>query len=434
MKKYVSRIWNSSSARNVGKLLSANVIAQVIGLLIYPVLTRIYTPEDFGLLNLFSSICTILILLSTLEWYNAIVLPQKEEEACSIVHLCVFSIGILTVIIAFTIPFANPIAHLFKSPQLANYYWMTPLYVMMMGLWNVLNYWYIRHEQYGRISGFQVSQSLFTAGYKTGFGFLNISGGLIYGTLLAPLCSLFISLRMTGKQFLAPLLRIDQALCRKVARTYANFPKFSTPRTLLNSMVGQLPVLLLTPLFGNANVGILGMAMLLAFVPINMLTKALYQVLYQRTTERVQQRLPIYRYYKRFIWLTACIVLIGQALIFFPLPWIIGLFLGEKWVMASQLIRWSFPWMLCYILTFSIGFIPDIFAKQKIELYFEILLAILRIAGLSVGIWRNDFVLSIAGYAVGSAIGTFARFVWQMVLIKRYEMALMPAPSSKDIS
>ena len=83
MKHFVSKIWNSPSVRDVGKLLSANVIAQALGLLIYPILTRLYSPDDFGLLSLFMSIGGILVLLATWEWYNAIVLPKKEEEACA---------------------------------------------------------------------------------------------------------------------------------------------------------------------------------------------------------------------------------------------------------------------------------------------------------------------------------------------------------------
>ena len=59
--------------RNVAKLLSANVVAQVIGLLVYPILTRMYTPEDFGLMNLFVSIGSVLVILATAEYYYAIV-------------------------------------------------------------------------------------------------------------------------------------------------------------------------------------------------------------------------------------------------------------------------------------------------------------------------------------------------------------------------
>ena len=55
-------IISSKQVQNVGKLLSANVVAQVIGLVVYPILSRMYAPEDFGLLNLFLSIGNVLVV------------------------------------------------------------------------------------------------------------------------------------------------------------------------------------------------------------------------------------------------------------------------------------------------------------------------------------------------------------------------------------
>ena len=70
----------SEFVRNSAKLLSAGVIAQAIGILIYPILTRIYAPEDFGLLNLFQSIAGVLIILSTAEYQYAILLPKEDAQ------------------------------------------------------------------------------------------------------------------------------------------------------------------------------------------------------------------------------------------------------------------------------------------------------------------------------------------------------------------
>ena len=230
MKQFVSQIYHSASARNVGKLLSASVVAQAIGLLIYPILTRLYAPEDFGLLNLFCTIVNVLVIIATAEYQYAIVLPQEESKARSMVHVCLLMLTAVIVFVSLTIPFAAPIAHLFKAPELAQYWWLIPFSVLGLSLWNILNYWYIRQKSFNRISGYQITQSILSASGKIGFGSLGyLQSGMIVATVLAPLLSLAISIGLAWKKHMRALFSIDKAQINSVAREYVNFPKFSLP-------------------------------------------------------------------------------------------------------------------------------------------------------------------------------------------------------------
>ena len=417
----LSKIWKSPSARNVGKLLSANVIAQVLGILVYPILTRMYAPEDFGLLNLFLSIGGVLILISTLEWYNAIVLPKEDQEANAIVHISFFSLCATCVLVLLTIPFSGSIATLFNLPRLASFYWLLPVYVFLIGAWNILNYWYIRQKEYGRISGYQISQSLFTVGYKTAFAFLPFGGGLIFATILSPLCSLVLSIYMAGRKLFIPLFAFNRATCKKVAATYVNFPKYSTPRTILNYIVGQLPVLVLTPLFGERLIGFWGMALMLAFVPISIISKTLYQVLYRKTTEQVNAGLSIAPFYRGFTILTLSVIVPAFIVLWFFLPALTAWLLGSEWQVTGEYIRWMLPWLVFSVLGGSTGYLVDVFFKQRAGLLFEILLAISRTIGVGIGVAMNIFEIAIIGYASGSAVINAAQYIWYLTLVHRYE-------------
>ena len=123
----LSSIVKSSGVRNFTKLLSANVVAQVIGLVVYPILTRMYAPEDFGLLNLFLSIGGVLAILSTAEYYYAIVLPKEEKDAEQVLGVGVLWLVATTVLVGLSVVFSRPISLLFKSPNLVLYYWLMPL-------------------------------------------------------------------------------------------------------------------------------------------------------------------------------------------------------------------------------------------------------------------------------------------------------------------
>jgi len=49
---------------NVLKLVSGSVIAQALGILLVPIITRLYSPADFGVFQLFIAISGILAVLS----------------------------------------------------------------------------------------------------------------------------------------------------------------------------------------------------------------------------------------------------------------------------------------------------------------------------------------------------------------------------------
>ena len=412
----------SASVRNFTKLLSANVVAQVIGLVVYPILTRIYAPEDFGLLNLFVSLASVICIFATAEYHNAIVLPKEQKHSVAMVHWCVIQLLAVVTLTMVSVFFSKHIAWIFNVPALSHYYWLMPLMVLANSGWNILNYWYIYRGNYTRISGYQLSQSVLSAGSKLGFGYGGIlHGGMVYSVVLSPLVSLITSLLRAGNDSFLPLRRLVAHDIREVISEYRNFPIYSLPRSFVNMIAGQLPVLILTPLFGAEYVGWWSMAILLGFTPISVIVRSVYQVMYQYTTQRVNASKSLGTYFRRFAFVTFFTVLplfIGLA---FVLPDLTSWLLGSEWRETGMYIQWMLPWLLCSLLTSSMGFLADVFYKQKVGLYFELLTALLRTIGVCVGIWMHEFSISVAGYAIGSAIAVLSQYIWLMGLVKKYD-------------
>ena len=423
MKKRAN-IWYSELVRNTTKLLSANVLAQVVGLLIYPVLTRMYSQDDFGLLSLFVSMGGVMALVATAEYQYSIVLPKEEKTAVGAWHMGGMILCCVTLLVALSIPFAPQIAALFKAPALSRWYWALPIYVFLMGLWALLNYWYSRHKMFGRIGTYQVTQSLVGAGAKAGFGASGFTGGgLIVSAFLAPLTAICLNIA-TSLRALNPLRTFDKNATREAARTYKNFPCFSLPRALVNNVSGNLGVWLLTPAFGLTSVGFFGMAITLAFRPLNVIRNSIYQVLYQRTSERVQMHASIRHIFFQLLTKTALIVGLAFAVLYFILPTLCGWILSEGWEETGELIRLFLPWLFFSMLVAPICFLADVFGKQKIGLFFEILLASVRALGLMIGIWQQDFHLAVLAYSLSSALVICLQLLWYLSLIYRYERTL----------
>lgn len=419
----IQHLLTSDLTKKSATLLSANVVAQIIGLLVYPILTRLYAPDDFGLLNLFLSIGGILVIFSTAEYQYAIVLPKEDAKARTMLQTGVAIALTVTGIVLFSVPFSQPIANLFNTPALAQWYWLMPLYVLVSALWTLLNYYHTRHKQFGAIGTYQVSQSVLNAGAKIGCGYAGfVRGGLICSIVFAPLAALAIDIVRTWRKGLSEVWRIiDKKECKKVAAEYANFPKYSLPRTLINNVSGNLPALLLTPFFGLTNLGFWAMALTLAFRPINMIEQSLYQVLFQHTTDKVNKHQSIMPLLRRFSLQIMAITIPCFVGLYFILPWLTEWLLGAEWRITGHYIRVMLPWLTASMLVAPICFLSDIFQKQKIGLWLEILLVIMRLAGLCIGIGTHNFYYAIVGYSSASTLVILIQAVWYACMVNRYE-------------
>lgn len=391
--------------RNSAKLLSANVVAQAIGLLIYPVLTRLYAPEDFGELNVFLSLAGIITLVSTAELQYAIVLPRDDKQAWNILRCALIVLGAVTLCCIW-------------KPLLA-------LYVLVMGLWTLMNYWYTRHQEFGSISRYQIGQSVGSAAIKTGMAYTPILGGLIWGSVLAPLLSLVTNWWYAGKKSVGEMWKTpwkkEELLA--TAKEYKNFPCYNLPRSLVGNLGSNLPSLLLAPVFGMTELGFFGMALTLAFRPINMISSSIYQVLYQQFSERVNQQSTISNIYYKYISRAALIAIPGFAALWFILPWLCRILLGEGWELSGEYIRWMLPWLLCSLLVAPICSLCDVFGEQRKGFLFEILLSLARLGGIGVGILTHNFLYAVIGYSMGNALVMAAQLVWYTSLVRRYESA-----------
>lgn len=105
----IKQITQNEFNRNVVTLLTGTTVAQAIPVMISPILTRIYTPEDFGVLALFIAITSIFGSIANARYELAIVLPEKDEDAVNIVALCILiafsiSVGLFVAVSIFHTP------------------------------------------------------------------------------------------------------------------------------------------------------------------------------------------------------------------------------------------------------------------------------------------------------------------------------------------
>ena len=262
------RQWSKKELiRNSFTLLSANTLAQLVTFAIYPVITRLYSAGELGVLNLWLSIIGVLAILSTGGYEPAIVMEKEDAGANELFKLTLLiNVGLLAVgQLVFTL-FAHPIAQLFTSPdEIELWLPLIPVMVFLTGLWKTFNNYHIRHKNFGVIGGYFLSRSSVNAGLKVAFGFGGfLRSGLIISTLIAYVSALVVPM-LRIKVKIKELFSCNWPIMREMARKYSNFPKFEIPRSVSNTLACNLPLLILPLSFGMDQIGLFSLALMIGF-------------------------------------------------------------------------------------------------------------------------------------------------------------------------
>ncbi len=279
----------TSFAGDVLTLASGITLAQILTILVAPILTRIYSPEDFGLQALFVSITGIFGVIACLRYELSIMLPKSDEDA---VNLLTLSLLIALIVSIFTIPviwFARqPIQNILKAPQLSAYLWLVPLFTFTNGTSLSLNGWNSRIKQFRRLSVAGIINSIAVSGTKLGTGFAGYAtaGSLISANLVGQLTSSFILGGQVWKEDKSLLLKnIGWKKMISGLKRYHKLPLIDSWSSLLNVISWQLPTFLLSSFFSPVAAGFYSLGFQFIQLPMSLIGTSISQVFYQRASE-----------------------------------------------------------------------------------------------------------------------------------------------------
>ena len=139
--------------KSVAVLVGGSAFAQLLAILVLPILTRVYSPEEFASFAVYSSILNILIVISCLRFEIAIPLPKDDETAFFLFILALLSNIFITVLIVLLVfLFQVPLLNFIQQPQLKPYIWFIPAGVFFAGLYTALQYWNTRKRNFNVIA------------------------------------------------------------------------------------------------------------------------------------------------------------------------------------------------------------------------------------------------------------------------------------------
>jgi O-antigen/teichoic acid export membrane protein len=326
----------SDFVKNVLTLLSGTAFAQAIPIALLPILTRIFTPEDFGVFALFLSITLILSVLSTGRYELTILLPIEDRDSNALFLLSIILSLITGVILFIPIFFFNSeITFWLGNPELSFWLYFIPLSVFLSGVSQSFNYRFNRNKSYKILSSGKIIQTGVSTGSQIMLGFSKlISGGLIFGSIIGQIfTSFFYFLNSKEKNKIFPVSFLE---IKKNGLLYKNYPIYNSTTALLDKATVSLPSIYLTKFFSLQSAGYYAMCEKLIYGPASLFSFSISQVLIEFISNAHRNNIS---YRTKIIEIFFKLLLIGIfpfTFLFFYSEDLFNLFLGKEWTEAGK--------------------------------------------------------------------------------------------------
>lgn len=358
----------SDYGRNIITIMTGTSIAQAIPIAISPILTRIYTPEDFGLFAVYMAIASIIGVAASGRYELAIMLPKKDEDAYHIVCLSFLITLTLSLFLLVIVFFTNDyIVEKIGRPDISKWLYLIPFSVFVTGLYNSFNYWSNRNKHYRTIAINRTIQSSTTNITQLVVGYLSSLNGLVLGALLGQMSALFF---LVKKSTISNSKKYSFSLKKIIfnAKEYKKFPLLDVPAALINLVANQAPNLLLSSLFSPSITGFYYLTQRVLQAPVTLISGSVLDVFKQRASHDYKLYGNCKNIYKKTFFLLLALAFPPSIIL---LIWVVDIFelvFGVDWRVAGEYAQILIPALFLKFIANPLSFVIYIADKQHINL------------------------------------------------------------------
>ncbi|WP_052493797.1 MULTISPECIES: oligosaccharide flippase family protein [Pseudomonas] len=364
-----------------GLLVGGTALGQVVLLLALPVLTRLYSPENFNVLAIYVAIIGIFSGAICLRFDIAISLPESSGDAWRLMILGIVCAAIFSSFIAVGLSFLLWGFAINVGIESNVFSALVGLGLFSMGAFNSLQMWYVREKKFLSISFVKFSQSIVVVSIQIGAGiWLATAAGLLWGQLASGVVGAFafiILLRKDPGNFCG----LSFQDVRRFFQIYGRFPRYSVFESLANEAASQLPLLLIAFLLGGSEAGYLMLAMRVLQAPIALLGNAISQV-YLSQAPLSERKGELATLSKSML---AKLAKVGVGPLLFAAivaPTVFPIVFGSEWQRAGELVGWMTPWFIFQLLVSPISMSLHVKGKQDIALYLQLAALLMRVSAV----------------------------------------------------
>ncbi|UMT75822.1 oligosaccharide flippase family protein [Staphylococcus roterodami] len=347
-------------------MILSSGIAQIILIVTTPIITRLYSPAEFGEFTIFSNIAMILIPIINAR-YDLLIVNAKNDRIANILSQISFLISL--VIILILIPVFIVSALLFPNFILDFIFIIIMLF--LVSLTNIFTNYLNKERKYKVLSLINVFRAASMSLLQIIFGFLAFGSlGLIVGFSLSYIAGLTLGYRTFKKHF---NIVKDKEEAKAIFIENKNQLVYSTPSILLNSLSFSVVVFFIGILYTNTEVGIYGMAIRVLGIPVTIISLGLSKIFMQQANDYYIE----HGNFRNLLLKFSSALIIVSIILYVPLylfsEELVNILLGHSWVDAIIVIKIVIPLFVVRLIVSTVSLSVIVLQKQQLELILQAL-------------------------------------------------------------
>jgi O-antigen/teichoic acid export membrane protein len=361
--------------RAVAVVVTGAALGQLIVLAASPLVTRLYTPADFGVLGVFSAFLGILGIAITLRYELAMPLAEDDVGVVNLLALSLAVTLLLSLLVGLALwQWGEVITGWFNAEALRPLLWLLPIGLLAMGCASVFTYWAVRRQAYGHITRNQISRSVGQVATQISCGYL-IAGpfGLLAGKIVAEsagITTLALAFhRIEGRMWRAIRLR---GMARAAVR-FGNLPTFATGAALLESGGRLAPAVLVAALYGAEVAGWFVLAQRILVAPVALSIAAARVYLSEAAQLARAGGEGLYALFKATTWRLLVFGVLSLGLVMVAGPQLFALLFGSVWTEAGRFAQFLAVMSLGQLVVSPVSQTLTVFERQGVRLGWDAL-------------------------------------------------------------
>ena len=404
--------------RNTAVLAGGNILAQLISVALIPVITRIYSTEQFGEFSIIAAIAMMLIPISSLRYNAAILLPDKIEDSKALLYLSIFvNFNVIAVLLLIVWIFNIEIARLLGIGDASLLYFI-PAIVLLGGYQIIAEAWALRKKAF-------ITISIAGIGATSGDRLIGIVSGVLsvgtIGLLMGRASGLMINVLFTiiglfKQKEEKNLILVSISDGFRLAKEYRSFALYSWA-AMTQQMARQAPIFMLGMFYSSVTAGLYALCFRVLAEPVQILGAALGRSFAQRAAEDKRNNKDISGITSKLFKYLLMIIVVPMVILAIIAPDVFGLIFGDKWKESGHYVQFVAPVFMLTFMLRSLGSLFDVLRKQRDQFVFGLVMLSASVGSFLLGAFGYNIETVLLVFSVSMTLVIGSRILWFLRMV-----------------